>query len=123
MNKKKFGCRLVSFLITVTLILNWQNVVIPIQVVMSQSSDGWSDLLEIIGILFLILNVIAAVGMFFLKRWGFAATYVAIIYSNIFFSTSYIPFVSKILRLPWSGISLLIVNLLVMIYVVYLQIS
>lgn len=120
-----FGCRFVSFLMFLTLILNWKVPVIQFHAGLQQSNIaiGWLAILIITGVLFIILNLIAAVGLFFLKKWSFSICYVAIIFSTIFFSISYVPLVSVVSNffLPKSP-GILLINIIILIYVIYLNI-
>lgn len=122
-----FGCRFVSFLMFLTLILNWKVPVIQFQAVLQQRdmASGWLTILITTGMLFIVLNLIAAAGLFFLKKWSFSVCYLAIIFSTIFFSISYVPLISVVSNffLPKSpGILLILINIIFLIYVIYLNI-
>ena len=117
-------CRLISVLIILTMIVTgWKNTFIleKAEIAIQHGNiSSESIFLIAIGSLFLILNTAAAAGLFFVKRWGFFFAYCAIIFSTIFFSTPYVPIISKILPFPlW--ISLIIINCIILFYTIYLH--
>ena len=127
MKNIKIGCRLVSFLIFLTFVLNWKVPVTQLQAAFQQADFMWLIFFIITGVLFILLNLIAAVGLFFLKKWSFSISYLAIIFSTVFFSISYIPLISKISNffLPQTPhhIPMILINSLILIYVIYLDVS
>lgn len=122
MKNVNLGSKVVSLLIALTLVLHWKNIVVPLQVAFGLSRiTGWTIGLVAIATLFLLTNLIAAVGMYQSRTWGFTAAYVAIISTTLLFATSYIPFVTKLSFLPWPGASVIFLNALVLIYVFYIN--
>jgi hypothetical protein len=116
------GNKLVSILILLTLVSHWRNVVMPLQVVYQEPRlNGWTIGLVAIATLFLTTNLIAAIGMYLSKSWGYTATCIAIVSTTILFATSYLPFVNKLFFLPWPGVSVLLINTVVLSYVMYLK--
>jgi hypothetical protein len=109
------GCKLVSFLIAVTLLLGWQNPILSFQEALASTHIGWTIFLIIGGIGFLLLNICAAIGLFLIKKWGVIFAYIAIPFSTILFGTTYIPFISK-------SLSPIIINAVILAYLIYLQI-
>ena len=119
-----FGCRLISLLIIVALIAGWKNIAIPFELVLQQHNiNSWSIFLVIMGSAFLLLNMFAALGLFLIKKWGFISAYAAILFSTIFFSASYLPLVNKIFPASIQYIPLIVNNLIVLSYTVYLHIQ
>lgn len=123
MKNIQFGCKLISLLIFLTLITNWENILILFRLAFQQPNiNAWSLLVISLVSLFLIFNLTAIVGMFLTRRWGFITTYIAIIFSTIFFSTSYLPFVMKLFPVDVRFVSLIVINLIILLYVIYLDI-
>jgi len=123
------GCRLVSFLMVLTLILHGKVSVVPFQLIFQHPNlfHEWKGPLIyfiITGVLFLILNLIAAVGLFFVRKWGFRAAYLAIISSTLA-GVSYIPLVNKLLYKFFlsqpSIIPMVLINIIILSYVIYLN--
>jgi uncharacterized membrane protein (DUF2068 family) len=124
MNKLEFGCRTVAFFIALSIISGWQNILFPIEQAIDQHTTTTAAIFLIaIALLFLILNLIAALGLYLLQKWGCIVTYIAIVFSTVFFSNTYIPLINKLFPLAIRPISLIIINLLLIGYVAYLQIS
>ena len=118
------GCKFISILIILVLFLNWKNVTVPLQLASQQPGiTVWTVFLSAIGILFLLLNAMAAIGMYLTKWWGFIATYAAVIFSTIFFSTSYVPLIGELFPEQGRFISLVVINLLVFAYTAYLNLA
>ena len=119
--------RLVSFLMFLTFVLNWKVPVIALQAAFQQTDFMWLSFTIITVVLFIILNLIAAIGLFFLKKWSFSISYLAIIFSTVFFSISYIPLISKIsnffLPQTFHPIPVILINSLILIYLIYLDVS
>ncbi|KTD20610.1 Uncharacterised protein [Legionella israelensis] len=125
MKKILFGCRLVSCLMVLTLVIHWKVPVIPFQLILQQPDIlngwmGWTLYFVIMGALFFILNLIAAIGLFAVRKWGFKIGYLAIICSNLS-GISYLP-IKFFLSQP-SIIPMIIINLVLLSYVIYLDIS
>tara|TARA_R110000868_G_scaffold184639_4_gene426291 strand:- start:195 stop:641 length:447 start_codon:yes stop_codon:yes gene_type:complete len=123
MNGVKWGCRLVALLITVMLLRHWGSIFGPLKILYYlRSFDGFALLLVAMGMLFLLVNALAAVGMYQGKRWGFFATYVAIVFSTIFYAASYLPYFNKLFPAHYASLSLLMANVGVLLWVIYLQV-
>lgn len=120
MNKIIISCRVVSCLIMLLVLTHWK-----ISGLFLVSIDTFSGkaFLVVIALLFFLLNTISAFGLFFTKRWGFWFAYIAIIFSTIFFSVAYIPFVSKIFAENIRYIPMIVGNFLVFIFTAYLHLS
>jgi hypothetical protein len=70
-------------------------------------------------ILFLyFINLIAAIGLYRFKKWGFILAYIAIPFSTIALSTSYIPYLNRLFPI---GFGVILINSLVVSYVIYLN--
>lgn len=120
----RMGCRLISFLVILTLITNLHNVIIPLELAIQQSNtNNWSIFLILAGSLFLLVNIASAVGLYLMRKWGFIITYIAIIFSTIFFSTSYVPFVARFFPVHLKYLVLIVINLAVILCVLYLDVS
>ena len=85
----------------------------------------WSIAFAAIASFYLILNLFAAYGMFYVKKWGFIITYIAIIYSTILFSHPYIPFIGSFINILFSihhyYVTLILLNLIVFCYTIHLH--
>ncbi len=124
-------CKLVSCLMVLTLVIHWKAPVVAFQLIFQQPDMlnrwvGWSLYFVITSVLFVILNLTAAIGLFTLKRWRFKISYLAIICSTLA-GISYLPLTYKgfykfFLSQP-SIIPMIIINLVLLSYVIYLDIS
>jgi uncharacterized membrane protein (DUF2068 family) len=131
MKNMMLGCRFVSFLMLLLLTFHWKIVVVPFQFVLQNPNifnESKSLLIYFIvtGALCLMLNLIAAVGLFSVKKWGFRVSYLAIIASTLA-GVSYLPLNYKLfyrffLQQP-SIIPMIMINAVVLSYVIYLDIS
>ena len=126
-----FGCKFVSCLMVLTLIIHWKVPVVLFQLIL-QPPDilngwmGWTLYFVITGVLFVMLNLIAAIGLFAVKKWRFTVSYLAISCSTLV-GISYLPLTYKtfyrfFLSQP-SIIPMIIINLALLSYVIYLDIS
>ncbi|OGT40072.1 MAG: hypothetical protein A3F12_07640 [Gammaproteobacteria bacterium RIFCSPHIGHO2_12_FULL_38_14] len=123
MRNVQMGCRLICFLVMLTLIIGWHNFISPFRLSFQQNHiNNWSIFLILVGSLFLILNIASAVGLYLVRKWGFIVTYIAIIFSTIFFSTSYVPFISTFFPVHVRYVALIAINLAVLSYVFYLDV-
>ena len=111
MNNLKVGCRFFACLIILVLIVNFENLLI----FQANTSTSGYIFIFTIGSLYLVLNLLSVCGLFFGKQWGFWFTYVAIIFTTIFFSTSYIPWISNLFQENIRFIPMIISNFLVLI--------
>jgi|GEM_PF-5313233 len=62
----KFGCRLISFLFILTLILGWKHIYLGFSI--KHYSISFGVVVMVFSLLFLILNLIAAIGLYRLKK-------------------------------------------------------
>lgn len=111
MNNMKFACRFFACLIILVLIINFGNLLI-FRVNTSIQGDIF---IFALGSLYLVLNLLSVLGLFFGKQWGFWFAYVAIIFTTIFFSTSYIPWISSLFQENIRFIPMIISNFVVLI--------
>lgn len=97
----KYGQKAISFLIVLTLLVNWQ-------ILSMIGSFGLTLANNLLIIVWVILLFISAVGLYKKQSWGFFFLYPSIILTTIGFSISIIPFVTSIfpteLR-PWIMIA------------------
>ena len=125
------GCRIISFLMLLTLILHSKMAVVLFQLV-SQPQDTFNHLKDALlyfiftQALFVIFNLVAAIGLFSVKQWGFIVGYLAIIFSTLV-GASYIPIISSIFNkfslFQPSIIPVLIVNTIILFHLISLNIS
>ena len=92
MNNLKIACRFFACLIILVLAINFKNLLI----FQANTSISGYIFISTIGSSYLVLNLLSACGLFFRKQWGFWIAYAAIIFTTIFFSTSYIPGISNL---------------------------
>lgn len=118
----KFSRILIACLFLLVVIINFENAA----VFQLKSNDiWWMIYLWGIGLVFFILNLATSFGLFFDKRWCFWLAYPAIVFSTIFFSTSYIPLIGGIYRIFPENIRyilLLIANFIVLAFIAYLHV-
>ena len=125
MKNNLFGCRFVSCLIFLTLIRNWKVPFILFQLGFQQThvTNAVSIFYLIIGALFILLNLIAAVGLFCLQKWSFTVSYLAIIFTTVFCSISYLPPIHNFFLPQLPHIPMILINLAILIYLLYLDVS
>ncbi len=124
-----FGCKFVACLMVLTLIFHWK-VLLTFQLILQPDIlngwwMGWIRFTFITYILFFMLNLIAAIGLFAVKKWSFTVSYFAIICSTLA-GMSYLPFHNLLFRFVLSqpsSIPMIIINLVLLSYVIYLNIS
>ncbi len=87
------GRRIIAVLIIITALLHLNSAYIWIKVVWDLGKyDGFALTLMMLGIVFVMLNIIAAYGLFTLRKWGYGVAYAAIVYSSLIFKAGYLPF-------------------------------
>jgi hypothetical protein len=111
MNNLKFACRFFACLIILVLVINFENLLIFRA---NTSIQGYIFIFAL-GSLYLVLNLLSVLGLFFGKQWGFWLTYIAIILTTFFFSTSYIPWISNLFQENIRFIPMIISNFVVLI--------
>jgi hypothetical protein len=111
MNNLKFACRFFACLIILVLVINFENLLIFRA---NTSIQGYIFIFAL-GSLYLVLNLLSVLGLFFGKQWGFWLTYIAIIFTTFFFSTSYIPWISNLFQENIRFIPMIISNFVVLI--------
>ena len=117
MNAAKLGRLLIAGLVILATITNFANVLM-LQV---HTNLWWKVFLVVIGSLFFVLNIASAFGLLLVKQWGFWLAYVAIIFSTIFFATSYVPLIDKIFTENIRYLPMIGGNLIVLAFIVYLH--
>jgi hypothetical protein len=123
MKDVKIGCKALSILMLITLLVNFSNVYVPLKIVYYlHAFNGFAFVLVVMGLLFFIINSLAIVGIFRRRWWGFATGYTAIVFSTIIFSTSYIPFFNYLFPVRYVSLALLIANVAVLIVMIYLHV-
>jgi hypothetical protein len=116
-NKIAVGCKVIAFLMLLTVVLNWR--VINLWHIHSLPI-GWYLMIILNTLLFFMTNTLAAIGLFWMKKWGFGLSYFAIVFSTLFFSTAYVPFITHLFSHNRSYV-LIVINLSVMIVLGALQ--
>lgn len=117
MKNLKWGCNLVAILIILALIGGWRNVMM-----LSHQGQLSSGFIIMLVSFYLLFNIVAAWGLFLQKSWGFLCTYLAVVYSTVFFSISYIPLITHVMAEGKPRlIALIICNLIVLVYTMYLD--
>lgn len=124
MNKVKCGSSLAALLVSLALLINWKYVVRPLMIVYYlRAIDHFSLLMLMMSLIFLVINIIAAVGLYRMKKWGYITTYAAIAFSTLILSVSYLPFFDYLFPVRYSFAGLLIGNIAFLIFVIYLQMN
>lgn len=128
MKNLQLGCKIIALFILVTVIIHWPLISMFTNLFQLNQIDNWAIFMAASSILYFVLNLGAAGGLFCTKKWGFILTYIAMTYSTLLFAVSYIPFLAKIIKLLshsslLSQTSLIVINLMIMAYVIYLHIS
>lgn len=106
-------CKIIALLIILVVINHWRvmtNITLP-------SHIGWLNYVSTLSILFFVLNIVAAIGLFTFKRWSFFVSYLAIAFSTFFFATPYIPVITHFIPHNFRYIGMTIINLLIMLWI------
>lgn len=123
--KKKdlvLGCRVVSVFILVMMVINWRIMFKPFNLFYYLGTEyPFVVLLVGLSLAFIVLNLVAAIGLFKTERWGFVFTYVAMVFSTLFFAVSYVPVVNYFYPPQYVDTLVILVNACLFAYVVYLQ--
>lgn len=120
MKEIEFACKLAAMLITAILVINLDNSLSSIKLALVEDGiNGNFVFLITIGTLFFVLNFAAAIGLYYTQKWGFLFAYVAILFSSIVFSTSYVPFSTLIFSNQTKTFGLIVSNVVVLYYVFY----
>lgn len=108
-NKINLGCKFIALLMLLTVIFNWKGIYIffnnPLPI-------GWYVIISIVFLLFFLLNVVSAVGLFWSKHWGFTLSYIAIVFSTLFFGSCYIPHLPRLFPAHERPYIAILVNLI-----------
>lgn len=123
--KKKdivLGARIVSVLIMLMMIINWRLVFKPMRLFYYLGTDyPFVVMLVVLSLVFTLLNLLAAIGLYKVRRWGFIATYLAIVFSTFFLAVSYVPVIDYFYPIQYASSLVILVNASVFAYVGYLQ--
>ena len=124
MKKIKYGCWLVATLIFVTLILNMDYVYRPFKIIYYlQAYHGFILLMAVMSVLFVIVNLLAAIGLVRMQWWGFVMAYTAILFSSIICVVSYIPFLLSMVSPQYEFLALAVPNISLLAFVIYLHLN
>jgi len=115
-----FGCRLIASLIILMLLINWESGYLMFQIITSDTL--WKIFVFALGASFFALNLVSATGLFLNKRWAFWLTYIAVVFTTIFFSIPYIPLITKLFPHNIRYIPLIVGNLIVLAFTAYLHV-
>lgn len=117
-NKISLICRVMALLILVTVIVHWDIFLVffhyPLPI-------GWYALMAIMGLIFIVINIVSAVGLFWEKPWGFTTSYLAIVFSTLFFSACYIPYLTRLFPAQDRTYAMMLVNVIFIIIIASLQ--
>lgn len=88
-------------------------------------SVGWKLLIFAMFSVLILANIVSGFCLFKLKTWGFWLGYLTVLYTSLFFSMSYIPFVRYIdlYVLQTPGLMMVVANVIILSALVYLHIS
>lgn len=117
-NKISLLCKVIALLMLLTVVFHWNvfliffNYPLPI---------GWYVIMVLMALIFVIINIISAVGLFWGKKWGFTTSYLAIVFSSLFFGTCYIPYFPHLFPREDRAYVLTLVNLIIIVIIASLQ--
>lgn len=114
---QKFYSRLVALLMLIMLVHYWQIA----RVVFSTHTNISHLKITALIIIYFGLNIAAIIGLFQLKSWRTLVACLAILFSTLFFSTSYIPFIDKFFAPSYRFYAMLAVNLIILLVVISLR--
>jgi uncharacterized membrane protein (DUF2068 family) len=124
MTNVKKGCRLVSICILLNVLLHWSNIWFPFKIIYHlQSYNRFAVIMAVMSLLFVLINGMAAIGLWRMQWWGFVTAYTAILFSTIFFAASYIPFFPKFFPEHYASLALFCANGAVLLAVIYFQVK
>ena len=98
----KYGQRVISFLIVITLLVNWEMFSII-------GAAGLTLANNLLIIIWIILLFTSAIGLYLKKNWGFFFFYPGVLLTTIGFSIPLIPFVISVFAFelrPWIMIGI-----------------
>jgi len=122
MKDVKLGCKIIAVLIFLTLLVNFSIVVVPIKLIYyMRASDGFGIVYVIMGLIFLLSNLFAAISLFRTRRFGFGAAYAAIVFSTFVFGVSYLPFFDKLFPAKYAPFAALVANIGILTLLISLQ--
>lgn len=124
MTNVKKGCRAVSVLIMLNVFLHWSNIWFPFKIIYHlQSYNRFAVIMAVMSLLFVLINAMAAIGLWRIQWWGFVTAYTAILYSTIFYAASYIPYFPDFFPEHFASLSLFCANGALLIAVICLQVQ
>lgn len=114
----KFFTRLIVLLILIMLVRYWKIA----EVIFSGHINNVNHLrIVALVVAYFGLNIVAVIGLFQLKAWRTVVAGSAILFSTLFFSTSYIPFIAEWFAKPYRFYAMIIANLIVLLAVICLR--
>lgn len=124
MKDVNLGRQVIAVLIAITAILHLSSAYLPIKIVYYLGKyDGFALLLILLGCVFVVINLVAAYGLFFMRRWGYTAAYVAIVYSSLIFFVSYIPFFDYLFPKKYAEYANVLANIGIVALLISMQMS
>lgn len=116
--------RIIAILIVITAILHLGSAYRWIKVVWDLGKyDGVALTLMIVGIIFVMLNLIAAYGLFTLRKWGYGVAYAAIVYSSLLYKAGYIPFFDYLFPADYVDYANLLGNIGILTLLISMQMA
>lgn len=111
--------KIIALLMVVMLVLHWK--VVSILFPISAANYSLNSLVIVLAGLFLVLNLVGAFGVYKYNKFGLWFGCAAIIFSTIFFSVAYVPFISKLIITHYRTYVTMGLNaaLVVMIIILY----
>lgn len=118
------GRRIIAVLIVITALMHLNEAYSWIRVVYDLGKyNGFALSLMILGIVFEMLNLIAAYGLFTLRSWGYGAAYAAIVYSSLIFRAGYIPFFDYLFPEDYVNYANLLANIGILTLLISMQMA
>lgn len=116
--------RIIAILITITALQHLSSAYRWIKVVWDLGKyDGVALTIMILGIIFVILNLIAAYGLFTLRKWSYGVAYAAIVYSSLLFKAGYLPFFDYLFPVDYVAYANLLGNIGILTLLISMQMA
>ena len=80
-------------------------------------------LLVILGCCFVLLNLIAAYGLFFMRKWGYGTAYFAIVYSSLIYKVGYLPYFDRLFPIHYANFANLLGNIGLLTLLISMQMA
>lgn len=118
------GRRIIAILIVITAFTHLSSAYSWLRVVHDLGKfDGIATMLAILGVIFVMLNLVAAYGLFSLRRWGYGVAYAAIVYSSLIFKAGYMPFFDYLFPEDYVNYANLLGNICILTILISMQMA